>query len=249
MLRTIFDIDNCLADDSRRIPNIRWDLPPDAGRWDEYYFGCEDDKPHNRKLVAHSTNPAFITARPEMYREQTEAWIKRWYVYGEKVDLLMRPNDCHRPSKELKLDLLRHFMTHHDCDEIIMAYDDKEDVVEMYREQGVPASLLRIHDVCAYTPPKSARAPDLLAAGAETFRQRNAIYGDNYLSFGKTFSTLFPDGLQIGAGDEDGFNRLGIFVQCISKMSRYAANFHAGGHEDSAHDSMVYSAMLQELTK
>lgn len=93
------------------------------------------------------------------------------------------------------------------------------------------------------------RAPDCLESGAATFRQRNALYGDNYLSFGKVMAGLFPDGLQIAAGDIDAFNRLGIYIQCVSKISRYALNLPAGGHTDSAHDLMVYAAMLEEVTR
>ena len=91
-------------------------------------------------------------------------------------------------------------------------------------------------------------APDNLEAGAATFRERNKIYGNNYLLFGDLCCALFPDGLHIDAGDRDAFNRLGIFVQCAAKLSRYAPNLAAGGHEDSAHDLMVYAAMLEEVT-
>jgi hypothetical protein len=47
----------------------------------------------------------------------------------------------------------------------------------------------------------------------------------------------------------DGFNRLGVFVQCLSKLTRYAENMNTGGHYDSALDLSVYAAMLAELTK
>lgn len=93
------------------------------------------------------------------------------------------------------------------------------------------------------------RAPDNLEAGAATFRQRNALYGDNYLHFGRLMAALFPSGLAIGAGDVEAFNRLGIFIQCASKLSRYANAIAKGGHQDSAHDLMVYAAMLEEVTK
>lgn len=93
------------------------------------------------------------------------------------------------------------------------------------------------------------RAPENLEAGAKTFRERNAIYGDNYLEFGKVCSAMFPNGLHIGAGDHKSFSRLGIFIQCISKLTRYAGNLEPGGHQDSAHDLMVYAAMLEEVTE
>lgn len=92
------------------------------------------------------------------------------------------------------------------------------------------------------------RADELLAAGAETFRERNALYGNSYHSFGEVMAALFPAGLHIEPGDVAGFNRLGVFNMIVSKMCRYAEQFPAGGHTDSAHDTMVYGAMLEELT-
>ena len=92
------------------------------------------------------------------------------------------------------------------------------------------------------------RAPDCLELGAETFRQRNAAYGDTYLQFGPAMAAAFPAGLRIEPGDAAGFARLGVFVQCLSKLLRYAPNLAHGGHPDSAHDLMVYAAMLEELS-
>lgn len=88
-----------------------------------------------------------------------------------------------------------------------------------------------------------------LEIGAKTFQERNKKYGDSYLTFGAVMASLFPAGLVIAAGDVDAFNRLGIYVQIISKCCRYATSLNVGGHEDSAHDIMVYGAMLQEVTK
>jgi hypothetical protein len=89
------------------------------------------------------------------------------------------------------------------------------------------------------------RAPDILEEAADTYRQRNALYGDNYLRFGRIMKEMFPD-TEITV---DGFNRLGVFVQCLSKLTRYAENMNTGGHYDSALDLSVYAAMLAELTK
>jgi hypothetical protein len=87
--------------------------------------------------------------------------------------------------------------------------------------------------------------PDLLESAAATFRERNAIYGDNYKHFGTVLAGMFPNGLTI-RGEQD-FNRLGVFVQVVSKLTRYANNFEKGGHQDSIHDTQTYAAMLEEL--
>lgn len=91
------------------------------------------------------------------------------------------------------------------------------------------------------------RAPDLLEAGAATYRERNKTYGDNYKQFGHLMVALFPDGLprEMSAND---WNRFAVFMHILTKVSRYAVSFKTG-HVDSAHDAMVYSAMLEELTR
>lgn len=89
--------------------------------------------------------------------------------------------------------------------------------------------------------------PELLREAAQTYEQRNKIYGNNYKEFGNVMKAIFPKGLAIITVEE--WNRLGIYVQLVSKLTRYAANFEKGGHADSAHDSSVYAAMLEELTK
>lgn len=89
--------------------------------------------------------------------------------------------------------------------------------------------------------------PQILTDAAKTFAERNAVYGDNYKNFGWAMHAMFPDGLTID--NVESWNRLGILVQVVSKVTRYAAAFENGGHQDSAHDACVYSAMLEELTK
>lgn len=91
-----------------------------------------------------------------------------------------------------------------------------------------------------------ASVPEMLRAAASTYEERNKLYGDNYKNFGKVMEAMFPDGLML-AGAND-WNRFGIFVQMVSKMTRYAVNLSKGGHKDSAHDLAVYAAMLEELT-
>jgi hypothetical protein len=89
------------------------------------------------------------------------------------------------------------------------------------------------------------RVPEMLRDSASTYEQRNKLYGDNYKRFGQVMEALFPNG--VGLVDIDDFNRFGVFVQLVSKMSRYAENFTKGGHDDSLLDLSVYSAMLREL--
>lgn len=87
--------------------------------------------------------------------------------------------------------------------------------------------------------------PDMLRQSAETYEQRNKLYGDNYKRFGPIMALLFPNGLMLDS--EDDHNRFGVFVQIVSKLTRYAENFTSGGHDDSLLDMTVYATMLREL--
>lgn len=89
-------------------------------------------------------------------------------------------------------------------------------------------------------------AADILEDMAKTFRERNALYGNNYHHFGEMMVALFPRPLTISTEEE--WNRLALLLQVQIKVSRYAQQFPTGGHQDSAHDAGVYSAMLEELT-
>lgn len=89
--------------------------------------------------------------------------------------------------------------------------------------------------------------PEILINAAQTFDERNRIYGDTYKNFGGAMAAAFPDGLTVKSTDD--WNRLGLLIQIMGKVTRYAAQFDNGGHQDSAHDACVYSAMLEELTK
>lgn len=108
-------------------------------------------------------------------------------------------------------------------------------------------------DDLAFTRPQKAApqrqltAPDFLEAGARTFRQRNTLYSDNYHHFGHIMVGLFPRGLPAELGPQD-WNRIALVMNVVAKMQRYAMNIQRGGHADSAHDAMVYAAMLEEMT-
>lgn len=260
MKYVIFDLDNCLADDRARIPLIKWEEKNPEKRYADYHSNVSDDPVGNYEaleLTMLRETPIFLTARPRSVgsadvRAQTLGWIRERLGVTEPI-LLMRGVNDHRPSVDLKRSMLAQLSADYDIklSDVAHAYDDRPDIVAMYREYGIKASVMKIHDVCAYQPsaPTKKRAPDFLEAGAETFRQRNAVYGDTYLEFGRMCAAIFPDGIHVEANDVAGFNRLGVFVQTLSKIARYAANANKGGHQDSAHDLMVYAAMLEEVTK
>jgi hypothetical protein len=86
--------------------------------------------------------------------------------------------------------------------------------------------------------------PEALTALAELYRQRHAVYGESYESFGRVFMALFPGGLEIATVDEA--NRAALLFHVVDKLIRYANNFDRGGHGDSLDDISVYAQMLRD---
>ncbi len=252
MKYVIFDLDNCLSDDSWRIDKIDWShFAPDK-RYAAYHDNCLGDAAANvevLKFMTQQARPVFFTARPASVREKTLQWIQR-ELQAKTPWLFMRGNDDHRPSVDLKRIMLKEFIEMGvPKEDIVAAYDDHLGVLEMYREEGIAAFHLAIHDRCAYTPPTpKLSAPDILKKAEQTFRQRSAIYGDNYKRFGRAFLSIFPDGRIPEIVDSKDMDRLQLLMQMLNKMTRYAENLTKGGHADSARDICVYAAMLEEMT-
>lgn len=86
---------------------------------------------------------------------------------------------------------------------------------------------------------------DILREAAQTYEERNKVYGDNYIRVGKVMQAHFPSGLFVSTADD--WNRLHIFLLGVVKDTRYITNWDTGGHMDSIRDRTVYSAMLEEI--
>lgn len=89
------------------------------------------------------------------------------------------------------------------------------------------------------------KAHDILREAAQTYEERNKVYGDNYIRVGEVMQSHFPDGLFVRTADD--WNRLHIFLLGVVKDTRYVTNWSVGGHADSIRDRTVYSAMLEEI--
>jgi len=95
---------------------------------------------------------------------------------------------------------------------------------------------------------KTKSPADLLQESVDMFRLKHEMYGDNYKNFGKVMASLFPNGIKEFFDDQvDHWNRIGVLVQIVSKLTRYCENYTKGGHDDSLLDLSVYASMLREL--
>lgn len=149
----ILDIDNCIADDAWRLPRI---LPASKlddrhARFHEYHLLSAWDAVGNREVFLGKP-AAVCTARPIAYRALTMEWLRRAGV--EVRHLLMRNMDDYRTSKLLKAYQLECLLHHYGMkrEEIVGAYDDRIEVVNMYLEAGLPARVVKIHDMALHEP-------------------------------------------------------------------------------------------------
>ena len=86
--------------------------------------------------------------------------------------------------------------------------------------------------------------PDRLKGLGDLYEERNALYKDNYMHFGKVLKGVFREPLILETEEEH--NRHAIFLQIIHKATRYANSIKTGGHKDSLADMSVYAQMLAQ---
>ena len=90
---------------------------------------------------------------------------------------------------------------------------------------------------------KMVKADKILDSMAETFRERNKVYGDNYKSVGAVMTALFPGGVSLTTKEQ--FLTWHLFELMIVKLTRFANTEMT--HKDSIHDAAVYAAMVESL--
>jgi len=149
----ILDIDNCIADDGWRIPQIDWGTDDAFRRYHFYHQLAPWDNAGNRDLfIGREEGLIIFTSRPVHYRAMTLEWLQR---VGVKVEhLLMRNDNDVRPSIHVKRSQLG-WLGEYDVRlaQIACAYDDRPEILKMYRAHGLRAELRALHDICAYTNP------------------------------------------------------------------------------------------------
>lgn len=135
MTAIIFDIDGTLSDLTHRLHHISGT----SRKWDEFFDAASDDAPHNEiielnKILKNAGKTIFVVSgRPEKIRGITEEWLSNHgVVYDE---LYMRPDGDHRQDFLVKSQILDGILA--DNYEIDFVIDDRDTVVEMWRERGI----------------------------------------------------------------------------------------------------------------
>jgi predicted secreted acid phosphatase len=134
----LFDIDGTIADLTHRLHHIE-KTPKD---WDAFFDSCHKDAPipHIVELAALISKHArviFVSGRSDRCRSETMEWLCK-HGLGQSVGLFMRKDGDHRPDNVVKLELLEQIKSR--GYEPIMAFDDRNQVVEMWRANGVPCA-------------------------------------------------------------------------------------------------------------
>ncbi len=132
----LFDLDGTLADCTHRLHHIR----APRKNWDAFFAACSKDGPipHMVELARHLAKvekTVFCTGRSDQVRRQTEAWLSDHGLVGP---LYMRRRSDKRADFIVKAQLLDEILS--DGWEPIMAFDDRDQVVAMWRGRGVPCA-------------------------------------------------------------------------------------------------------------
>ncbi|SRR5258708_5185935 len=132
----VFDIDGTLADITHRLPLIKRE-PKD---WDAFFDACHLDTPIVPMVMlardlASRVPVIFASGRAERCREKTKDWLFPFKLFGA---LYMRKDGDHRPDYQVKCEMLGHMRA--DGWEPIMVFEDRSQVVQMWRENGIPCA-------------------------------------------------------------------------------------------------------------
>ena len=133
----LVDIDGTLADLSHRLHFIEKE-PKD---WDGFFAACGGDAPipkviNTVKSLERNNEILLVTGRTEDVRQQTEDWL---LAKGISWDAMyMRQSGDHRPDNIVKGELLDQILdTYCDQDDIAGVFEDRKQVVDMYRARGL----------------------------------------------------------------------------------------------------------------
>lgn len=150
----VFDLDGTLCDITHRLHFIK---PPENYNEDEkakfkpdwraFFAACVDDKPIPHMLMLYETivcchnvkDAVIVSGRSDEVRIQTVNWLvdHSSFIDGLRMETLyMRKAGDHRPDYKVKEEILE--LMRKDGWEPIMVFDDRKQVVDMWRKNGIP---------------------------------------------------------------------------------------------------------------
>lgn len=140
---TIIDLDNCISDDRHRKHYVN------EKNYTFYHSLCLDDELvwDIKQFGPFPRNVIIFTGRPDEYLCDTKNWFK-WYGLSDHIAYyFMRPPRNNQSQPRLKESYLRHLqgsLYNIKLEQLIMAYDDRQDVLDVYSKYGIPTTLKSI---------------------------------------------------------------------------------------------------------
>jgi len=135
----IFDLDGTLAD----IRHRRHLVEGKRKRWQEFYEACVHDGP-NAAVVRTALGLQLAGAdvwvwsgRSDLVEHQTRAWLQRYLPTADLGRLRMRREGDFTADDVLKRSWLAG-LNQADRARLVAVFDDRDKVVAMWREAGVP---------------------------------------------------------------------------------------------------------------
>lgn len=133
----LFDLDGTLANLEHRLHHITGDTKD----WDAFYDACDGDDPITHNLILakriHEGGGEIwvVTGRSDQVFDKTVEWLDRYI--GCVSMLWMRKQGDHRPDYKVKREIIES-LPEIMRNRIQMAFEDRTQVVEMYRDMGIP---------------------------------------------------------------------------------------------------------------
>lgn len=138
----IVDIDGTLANNDHR----QYYLEGPKKDWAGFFSEMSRDTVNRavlqvvNSLAGDGYAIVLFTGRFEKYRDATQAWLAEHHIPYSL--LLMRPDDDHRPDYELKRKMLQIYGR----DRVLLTIDDRKQVVDMWREEGLTCFQVADHN-------------------------------------------------------------------------------------------------------
>ena len=94
---------------------------------------------HLRFLLRSGVKIMFVTGREDnkICREMTSKWLDKYFIYfdNSQYQLIMRNEADNRPDEEVKKELYEMYIKGQY--NVLMVFDDRQVVVDMWRDQGL----------------------------------------------------------------------------------------------------------------
>lgn len=145
----ICDLDGTLADCTHRQHHVQGEGKKD---WKAFFATMSEDELNEnlnyilQDLWTMGNEIWFVSARPDNYRDVTEKWLydKAKWSLGADRKLIMRKAGDFRADTIVKQEILDQIKA--EGVEILVAFDDRSSVVQMWRDNGVFCCQVAQHD-------------------------------------------------------------------------------------------------------